>query len=84
MATLIVLIRRVEEPENPRGLYDFWLALTLTYIRSKALPLRLFAWDQVQCLIEAARKARPPARSGSQSPVSHAASALLRALRAEG
>lgn len=64
MSALINLIRRIMEAEDHEGFFQFWLSLTLTYIRSSSLPLRLFAWDQMVELIEVARKARPPARCG--------------------
>lgn len=44
-----------------RHVLRFWLALTLNYVRSSSLPLRLFGWEQVMDVIEVARLARPPA-----------------------
>jgi hypothetical protein len=64
MSQLIQSIRRIMEGVDQEGCFQFWLSLTLTYIRSSSLPLRLFAWDQMTELIDVARRARPPARYG--------------------
>lgn len=63
VSQLINMIRRVMEGERPpEGFMQFWLALILAYIRSSSLPLRLFAWDHMNDLVDTARRARPPAR----------------------
>lgn len=45
--------------------YAFWQALTLKLITSQSLPLKLFGWDQLTDLIEAASAHRPPPKSFS-------------------
>lgn len=62
MSMLIQCIRRIMEPVDHEGVFQFWLSLTLTYIRSSSLVLRLFAWEQMTDLIDVARRARPHAR----------------------
>ena len=41
--------------------FRFWLEMALKYVRSSSLPLRLFGWEQITDIIEAARLERPPA-----------------------
>jgi hypothetical protein len=43
--------------------YEFWRALTLKFITSKSLPLKLFGWEQTTDLIGCAQDCRPPPRS---------------------
>lgn len=55
----LVVTRRKET----YAFYEFWRALTLKLITSQSLPLKLFGWDQVNDLIIASSRHRPPAKS---------------------
>jgi ubiquitin carboxyl-terminal hydrolase 9/24 len=55
-----VIVNRREETYQ---FYAFWRALALKMIRSQSLPLKLAGWSQVDDLIEASAKHRPPPRS---------------------
>ena len=84
MGALINVIRREMDVVDATGstgafgaFMQFWMALTLTYMRSSSLPLRLFAWgDQVLELIDTARRHRPKARYVT-SPSTHACTHVL-------
>jgi hypothetical protein len=49
--------------KDTHDFYAFWRSLTLKFITSQSLPLRLFGWDQVGELIGACGEMRPPPRA---------------------
>lgn len=51
-----------EAAGEPEAALHFWLALVLAHLRSSSLPLRLWAWDEMNEIVRVARARRPPAR----------------------